>query len=157
MSDRFSAVTLSPSQAGEGAEQYQGAESAVIVAVGRPVLGHLPQRSLGIGSRPIDLGSCPPYTLSGKPEPISPGRKLAGVADRAAPHTVGQVEHLGHGEHRPFGGVRNSVCALRDHKFLLVLYFNCALWRRADRLPAKTPLNGDHGENSMRIPGLSHA
>jgi hypothetical protein len=78
--------------------------------------------------RPRELPALHP---SDKPEPISPGRKLADVADRAAPHTVGQVEHLGHGEHRPFGSVRNSVCALRDHKFYvfftLTVHFGDAL------------------------------
>lgn len=43
---------LAPPQASEGAKQGQGAEPAVILIAGRPVLARLPQRLFGISPRP---------------------------------------------------------------------------------------------------------
>jgi hypothetical protein len=46
---------LAPSQAREGGEQHQGAEPAVLLAVGPALIGQLPQCPLGNGMRPSEF------------------------------------------------------------------------------------------------------
>ncbi len=47
---------FAPAQAGEGGEEHQGVEPAVMGAVGATLTGHHPQRPLGLGPGGVHLG-----------------------------------------------------------------------------------------------------
>src|SRR5262249_5256235 len=90
---------VTPPQARECGQQYQGAESAVVIEVDPAFIGKLPQCALGRFAGAVDLWRGSHHVIATEPQPVAARRKLANVADRAAADPLGQIEDLGDGEH----------------------------------------------------------